>query len=212
MQALINSPPTACSRASGSSVLNALFIELEKLQLIEVSLGEYPLVTLTAKGAETMRSGANVRLRWPSLHEKQSPLKPAASDIGVAAQELGFDEALFDKMKRLRSALAQSEGKPAYVIFSNATLRIPHAPKAHHHRSREEDSRHRRGQGELVSAGVFEVDSTAWAVAACLTRLTEPNATRPIGCNVPSHPADLEASRPSEKLRSAVTSSPNFRM
>ncbi|MFZ4593523.1 MAG: RecQ family ATP-dependent DNA helicase [Verrucomicrobiaceae bacterium] len=109
-------------KSVGSNVLHSLFIELEKLQLIEVSLGEYPLVTLTAKGAETMRSGANVRLRWPALHEKQSPLKPGASDIGAAAQELGFDEALFDKMKRLRSALAQSEGKPAYVIFSNATL------------------------------------------------------------------------------------------
>jgi ATP-dependent DNA helicase RecQ len=109
-------------KSVGSNVLHALFIELEKLQLIEISLGEYPLVTLTAKGTEIMKSGANVRLSWPNLHEKQSPLKPGASDTGLAAQELGFDEALFDKMKRLRSALAQSEGKPAYVIFSNATL------------------------------------------------------------------------------------------
>lgn len=113
-------------KSAGNNVLHTLFQEIEKKQLIEVSAGEYPLVTLTAKGAEIMKSGANVRMRWPVLHAKVSPLKGGASgvaeDSGLAAQELGFDEALFAKMKRLRNALAQSEGKPAYLIFNDATL------------------------------------------------------------------------------------------
>lgn len=104
---------------AGTNVLNQLFQELERHGLVLTSQGEYPLLSLTSKGAEAMRTGTAPRMRWPVLNAKASPLKDPTS---VAAQELGFDEALFDKMKRLRNALAASEGKPAYVIFSNQTL------------------------------------------------------------------------------------------
>jgi len=104
---------------AGTNVLNQLFQELERHGLVITSQGEYPLLSLTSKGAEAMRTGIAPRMRWPALNAKASPLKDPAS---VVAQELGFDEVLFDKMKRLRNALASSEGKPAYVIFSNQTL------------------------------------------------------------------------------------------
>lgn len=104
---------------AGTNVLNQLFQELERHGLVLTSQGEYPLLSLTSKGAEAMRTGTAPRMRWPVLNAKASPLKDPTS---VVAQELGFDEALFDKMKRLRNALAASEGKPAYVIFSNQTL------------------------------------------------------------------------------------------
>ncbi|MBL9142194.1 MAG: RecQ family ATP-dependent DNA helicase [Verrucomicrobiaceae bacterium] len=104
---------------AGTNVLNQLFQELERHGLVITSQGEYPLLSLTSKGAEAMRMGIAPRMRWPTLNAKASPLKDPAS---VVAQELGFDEVLFDKMKRLRNALASSEGKPAYVIFSNQTL------------------------------------------------------------------------------------------
>jgi ATP-dependent DNA helicase RecQ len=104
---------------AGSSVMQQLFQELERHALVTTTMGEYPLLTLTAKGAEVMKTGLGPKLRWPSLSAKDSPLKDGAT---VAAQELGFDEVLFEKMKKLRNALAQSEGKPAYVVFSNQTL------------------------------------------------------------------------------------------
>lgn len=111
-------------KGPGSSILHQLFQEMEKHGLVLTTTGEYPLLALTTKGAEVMRTGAAPKMRWPALNAKASPLKAGASkdDSGLAAQELGFDEALFDKMKRLRNALALSEGKPAYVIFSNQTL------------------------------------------------------------------------------------------
>ena len=106
----------------GTQSLHPMFVEFEKQGLIESSGGEYPKVTLTAKGAEFMKSGGTLRLRWPS----QTKGKPAAASSraseDVAARELGFDDALFEKLKRLRNAMAQAEGVPAYRIFNNQTL------------------------------------------------------------------------------------------
>jgi ATP-dependent DNA helicase RecQ len=110
-------------KSAGSSVLHQLFQEMEKHGLVITTSGEYPLLALTTKGAETMRTGAAPKMRWPVTNAKVNPLKTTAQgESGLAAQELGFDEVLFEKMKRLRNALAQSEGKPAYVVFSNQTL------------------------------------------------------------------------------------------
>ena len=109
----------------GTNALHPLFGELEKQGLIETSTGEYPLVSLTIKGNEVMRSGGNVRMMWPSTAPAASqPTKPGTqlTAAEVSTHELGFDDALFEKLKKHRNAIAQSEGVPAYVVFSNQTL------------------------------------------------------------------------------------------
>lgn len=106
---------------AGSNVVNQLLQEIERHGLVLTTTGEYPLLTLTSKGAEVMKTGTAPRMRWPEMNAKASPLKDGSS-ASISSTELGFDEVLFDKMKKLRNALAQSEGKPAYVVFSNQTL------------------------------------------------------------------------------------------
>jgi ATP-dependent DNA helicase RecQ len=107
----------------GTQALHPLFAELEKLGLIETSGGEYPKVTLTSRGAEVMRKGENIRMRWPSMHAPMTkPKGKTAMNEELAARELGFDDALFEKLKRHRTTLAESEGVPPYIIFSNQTL------------------------------------------------------------------------------------------
>lgn len=108
----------------GTQALHPLFAELEKLGLIETSTCEYPKVTLTSRGAEVMKKGLNVRMRWPSLHAPVSskPKGKTAMNEELAARELGFDDALFEKLKRHRTAVAEAEGVPPYLIFSNQTL------------------------------------------------------------------------------------------
>ena len=107
----------------GSHALHPLFAEIEKLGLIETSSGEYPKVTLTARGAEVMKRGENVKMRWPSmLAPLTKPKGKTAMNEELAARELGFDDALFEKLKRHRTTLAESEGVPPYIIFSNQTL------------------------------------------------------------------------------------------
>jgi len=107
----------------GSQALHPLFAELEKLGLIETSSGEYPIVSLTAQGIAAMKAGQNVKMRWPSMHAPMTkPKGKTAMNEELAARELGFDDALFEKLKRHRTALAESEGVPAFMIFSNQTL------------------------------------------------------------------------------------------
>ena len=107
----------------GSHALHPLFAEIEKLGLIETSSGEYPKVTLTSRGAEVMKKGLNVKMRWPSMHAPTTkPKGKTAMNEELAARELGFDDVLFEKLKRHRTTLAESEGVPPYIIFSNQTL------------------------------------------------------------------------------------------
>jgi ATP-dependent DNA helicase RecQ len=107
----------------GTHALHPLFAEIEKLGLIETSGGEYPKVTLTSRGAQVMKRGENVKMRWPSMQAPVTkPKGKTAMNEELAARELGFDDALFEKLKRHRSTLAESEGVPPYIIFSNQTL------------------------------------------------------------------------------------------
>ena len=107
----------------GSHALHPLFAEMEKHGLIETSTGEYPKVTLTSRGAEVMKKGENVKMRWPSMQAPTTkPKGKTAMNEELAARELGFDDALFEKLKRHRTAVAEAEGVPPYIIFSNQTL------------------------------------------------------------------------------------------
>ena len=72
-----------------------------------------------------MRKGGDVRMQWPSPSATKDAKKRGskdASDDEIAARELGFDDVLFEKLKKRRNELAQREGVPAYVIFNNTTL------------------------------------------------------------------------------------------
>jgi len=110
-------------RHVGTHVLHPLFVEMEKLGLIETSSGEYPIVSLTSRGIQAMKDGRNVKLRWPSTHAPTTkPKEKTVMKEELAAKELGFDDALFEKLKRHRTTLAEAEGVPPYVIFSNQTL------------------------------------------------------------------------------------------
>jgi ATP-dependent DNA helicase RecQ len=108
---------------AGTHVLHPLFVEMEKNGLIETSSGEYPIVSLTSRGIQAMKDAQNIRLRWPSMHAPASkPKSKTAMNEELAAKELGFDDALFEKLKRHRTAVAEAEGVPSYVIFNNQTL------------------------------------------------------------------------------------------
>ncbi len=112
---------------TGTAYLNALFREMQEIGLVRISVGEYPLVTLTPKGEEVMHDRQSYRMRFPEP-PKSSALTPTTTggrdDNGESddteLHEMGFDQALFDKLKEKRTELAQ--GKPPYVVFPNATL------------------------------------------------------------------------------------------
>lgn len=115
-------------KAVGTPALQTLFREMESHGLVEtITEGEFPLVRLTTKGAEVMRKGGPVRLAWPDFR-KQAPSDPRGikSDVtdssGLSTAELGFDEKLFEKLKKKRAAVAARDGMPPFMIFHNNTL------------------------------------------------------------------------------------------
>ena len=68
-----------------------------------------------------------MRLSWPDLRKQTSAdprgIKSDVTDAsGLATAELGFDDRLFEKLKKKRADLAAREGVPTYVIFHNNTL------------------------------------------------------------------------------------------
>lgn len=97
--------------------------------------GEYPVIQLNARSNEIIRQRVPVTLvlREDLLREKAKPEKTAPTVRAAALPE--GDEELYRRLAKLRGELAEQAGVPAYVVFSNATLReiaarVPHTDAA----------------------------------------------------------------------------------
>jgi ATP-dependent DNA helicase RecQ len=93
----------------------ALGRELLRLGLVEVASGKFATLQVTEAGRAALRD------RTPITLTKQAE-KPAAKGRKRAG-EIECDEALFDRLRTLRRKLADERNVPAYVIFSDASLR-----------------------------------------------------------------------------------------
>ena len=79
-----------------------------------VTKTEFPVVHLTAQARQVLFQGERVLASFPAPTQ-QAPVLPRTE----AAEPVG---PLMGELKALRTRLAQAEGVPAYIIFSNATL------------------------------------------------------------------------------------------
>jgi ATP-dependent DNA helicase RecQ len=79
--------------------------------------GEYNVLTITDKGHQLLRGELTPRLAKPL---KTSGSRTSSSS--TASWE-GVDEPLFEKLRAMRASEAQARAVPAYVIFSDASLR-----------------------------------------------------------------------------------------
>jgi ATP-dependent DNA helicase RecQ len=84
-----------------------------------------PLLAMTEAGRELCRSDGPVRLgRFagrPAAARSRAAAKPGR---GAQAEELDAEgAALFERLRALRRLIAQRQGVPPYVVFSDATLR-----------------------------------------------------------------------------------------
>lgn len=97
-------------------LMNLVF-QLIDQGLLERTDGDYPLLKLNAASVEVMRGGRDVQLM---------PVKARRATRTTAREEEsweGVDRELFDSLRELRTSLARERGVPAYVIFSDASLR-----------------------------------------------------------------------------------------
>jgi ATP-dependent DNA helicase RecQ len=89
--------------------------ELLRLGLIECAPGKFATLKLTKDGLDTLRG------RTPITLTKQIDISERRAKGG--AGEIKCDEVLFERLRMLRRKLADERDVPAYVIFSDVSLR-----------------------------------------------------------------------------------------
>ncbi len=80
--------------------------------------GEYNVLKITESGHQLLRGNATPRLTRPAKATERSPSRAQ----NTASWE-GVDQELFEKLRILRATESQSRNVPAYVVFSDASLR-----------------------------------------------------------------------------------------
>ena len=89
--------------------------ELLRLDLIQCAPGKFSTLSLTAAGLEVLRK------RTPIVLTKQIEIVERAPRRRTGAIEC--DEVLFEQLRALRRQLADERSVPAYIIFSDVSLR-----------------------------------------------------------------------------------------
>ena len=89
--------------------------ELLRLGLVECAPGKFATLSLTPAGLEALRKRTSIVLtKQIEIAEKETRRKPGAIEC---------DEVLFKRLRALRRQLADERGVPAYIIFSDVSLR-----------------------------------------------------------------------------------------
>ena len=89
--------------------------ELLRLGLVECAPGKFATLSLTPAGLEALRKRTPIILtKQIEIAEKSARTKPGAIEC---------DEVLFERLRALRRQLADERGVPAYIIFSDVSLR-----------------------------------------------------------------------------------------
>jgi len=89
--------------------------ELLRLGLVECAPGKFATLSLTPGGIEALKK------RTPIILTKQIEIPEKAARRRPGAIEC--DEALFERLRSLRRKLADERNVPAYVVFSDVSLR-----------------------------------------------------------------------------------------
>jgi ATP-dependent DNA helicase RecQ len=89
--------------------------ELLRLGLVQCAPGKFSTLSLTPGGLEALQKRTSIVLtKQMDIAEKAARRKAGA---------IGCDEALFERLRALRRHLADERGVPAYIIFSDVSLR-----------------------------------------------------------------------------------------
>ena len=97
--------------------------QLEGLECLAREDGEYPTLSVTARGRRVLRGEEAVSLVRTVTRVPRRPSPPPAATLPAPAGEGVSDEELFQTLRVLRRAMADERGIPPYLIFSDASLR-----------------------------------------------------------------------------------------
>ncbi|MCX5893895.1 MAG: DNA helicase RecQ [Deltaproteobacteria bacterium] len=95
--------------------LRQIIGQLVSRSLIEKHGDEFPLLGISQAGRDFLKNREAICLPKPKVHGKA----PRASE----AAEAGYDQELFEQLRRLRKNLADDKGVPPFVVFGDLALR-----------------------------------------------------------------------------------------
>lgn len=101
--------------------LRQIIDQLLYLDYLIVSQDDFPVLNLTEKALSTLENQAQILMQLPE--EYQPKAKKKSRNLAVDSSFTLDDENLFDKLRELRYTIAQEEGIPPYIVFSDKTLR-----------------------------------------------------------------------------------------
>ena len=90
--------------------------------LLDRADGQYPTISVTDAGREWLRGRQSLTLQL-RVDESGSKRERRRERTTAGSGSLDYDAGLFEKLRALRRRLADEQGVPAFVIFSDATLR-----------------------------------------------------------------------------------------
>ena len=92
--------------------------ELIRLGLLRQSSEKFATVELTAAGLDVLKTRRALTLTKPVIVSEKERRAPRSR-----RGEIACDEELFERLRKLRRRLADERDVPAYIIFSDVTLR-----------------------------------------------------------------------------------------
>ena len=107
---------------------------LEAAGLARTTTGDYPLLAMTAAGVEVMKDERRVAVPWPQAPVPRPQARKPRRQAVTAPDEFAADPATaagFERLRSWRYGVAQELGKPAFTVFSDATLRAIAASEPH---------------------------------------------------------------------------------
>ncbi|MEM9728831.1 MAG: ATP-dependent DNA helicase RecQ, partial [Myxococcota bacterium] len=101
----------------------ALLRRLMTAGMVDLTTTEFPVPFLTARGVGAMRGDEPVRMLLPPPEAGQAKRRAKSKKgSGTRPPPEGVDEALFERLREARLALARDRGVPAYVVCHDRTL------------------------------------------------------------------------------------------
>lgn len=95
--------------------------ELVRMGYLRQVAEKFNVLQLTGEGQEALKQRQPMRLTKPIAKPKAAT--PTAKPGKRRAGEIVCDEALFERLRRLRKKLADQRGVPPYIVFSDVALR-----------------------------------------------------------------------------------------
>ncbi|MGN0667242.1 MAG: DNA helicase RecQ [Huintestinicola sp.] len=107
-------------KESSDPRIKIIIERLKGMGYIEATDGQYPILKVTAASGSILRGKETIRTRLPEEKQPKEKKKPV---LPWADGAYAVDDRLLVRLRTLRASLAAKQKVPAYVIFSDASLR-----------------------------------------------------------------------------------------